>query len=60
MSGNPPALSKETKATVAGAAQSDSIGSHGPGQDVGNKVGTAAAADGENKVKSEKECMDDP
>ena len=27
-----------------------------PGQDAGSKVGTADAASGEKKVKSEKEC----
>jgi valyl-tRNA synthetase len=56
VSGKPPALSNETKAAVAGAAQSDPIGSHVPGQDAGSKVGTAAAAEGDKKVKSEKEC----
>ena len=60
VSGDPPALSTETKAAVAGAAESDPTGSHVPGQDAGSKVGTVAAADGEKKVKTEKECADVP
>jgi valyl-tRNA synthetase len=60
VSGKPPALLSETKAAVTGAAQSDPTGSHVPGQDAGSKVGTAVAADGEKKVKSEKECADNP
>jgi valyl-tRNA synthetase len=60
VSGKPPALSNDTKAAVAGAAQSDPTGSHVPRQDAGSKVGSAAAAEGDKKVKSEKECTDNP
>lgn len=55
VSGNPPALSSETKAAVANSAKSSAIGSHVPGQDAGSKIGTAEASIGEGKVKSEKE-----
>jgi valyl-tRNA synthetase len=59
VSGNPPALSNETKDAIADAAKSDPTGSHIPGEDAGSKVRTAAAANGEKKLKSEKECEDD-
>jgi valyl-tRNA synthetase len=55
VSGNPPAVSKETKAALADAAKSSPTGSHVPGQDADSKVETTGAADGEKKVKSEKE-----
>ncbi|KAL3424874.1 Valine-tRNA ligase, mitochondrial [Phlyctema vagabunda] len=55
VSGKPPAVSNDIKAAIADAANSDVTGSHTAGQDAGSKVGTAAAGDGEKKVKSEKE-----
>ena len=56
VSGKPFTLSSEPKATIADAAKSGPTGSHVPGQDAGSKIGTAAAADGDKKAKSEKEC----
>ena len=58
MTGQPPPLSDETKEAIANAAQSSAVGQHAPGKDAGSKVGTTEAADGEKKVKSEKERMD--
>ena len=58
VSGNPPAVSKETKAALADAAKSSPTGSHVPGQDAGSRVGTTVPAEGEKKAKSEKERTD--
>jgi valyl-tRNA synthetase len=58
VTGKPPPLSEETKEALTIAAQSSSMGQHASGKDAGSKVGTAEAADGEKKVKSEKERMD--
>jgi hypothetical protein len=49
---------KETKAALADAAKSSPTGSHVPGQDAGSKAGTTGPAEGEKKVKSEKERTD--
>jgi valyl-tRNA synthetase len=51
-------LSEETKEALTIVAQSSPMGQHASGKDAGSKVGTAEAADGEKKVKSEKERMD--
>ena len=51
-------MSGETKEAISNAAQSNSIGQHASGNDAGSKVGTTEAADGEKKVKSEKERME--
>ena len=56
VTGKPPSVSNETKAALIEAAKTSAIGQHAPGKDTGSKVGTAEAADGEKKVKSEKEC----
>lgn len=55
VSGPPPPVSNEAKAALSEAAASSPLGSHVPGQDAGSKIGTAEAAGGEKKVKSEKE-----
>jgi len=55
VSGTPPPVSKEAKAALSEATASSPLGSHVPGQDAGSKVGTAELAEGEPKVKSEKE-----
>lgn len=49
-------MSDETKAALADATNSSILGSHASGQDAGSKIGTPQAADGEKKVKTEKEC----
>lgn len=50
--GQPPAVSNETKAALANAAESSATGSHVPG-----KNAAPVAGEGEQKVKSEKERM---
>jgi valyl-tRNA synthetase len=55
VSGPPPPLSKETKTALADSAKADPTGAHVPGKDAGSKAGIAQPADGEKKVKSEKE-----
>jgi len=57
VSGQPPAVSSEIKDAINDSAKAEATGSHVSGQDAGSKVGTAEAATGEKKVKSEKECM---
>jgi valyl-tRNA synthetase len=59
-SGKPPAVSNDVKAALNEAASSSVTGQHASGKDAGSKVGTAEAVDGETKVKSEKERMDNP
>jgi valyl-tRNA synthetase len=58
VTGKPPPRLGETKEAISNTAQSSSIGQHASGKNAGSKVGTTEAADGEKKVKSEKERMD--
>lgn len=58
MTGKPPPSSEETIEALTSAAQSSSMGQHASGKDASSKVGIAEAANGEKKVKSEKERMD--
>jgi hypothetical protein len=60
VTGLPPPVSDETKAALADATNASPTRSHVPGQDAGSKAGTPQAAEGEKKVKSEKECMRNP
>jgi hypothetical protein len=60
VSGPPPPLSKDTKTALADSAKLDPIGAHVPGKDSGSKAGIAQSAEGEKKVKSEKEREETP